>query len=247
MSFHEFLYPVGSFVGVVLVTWIIAHLLGSFFGRILKRGPPLIATHIKRLSWIFVWSIGILFALQQLGLRIDLLLLLVALFGGTMVLANKETLQNVASKYFSDVYIPFKLGDSIRVNDYAGRVIEINPISTILITDNEELISVPNGLFLREIMVNTTPHAWKEVTVPIIIGSELDLAEFESDVLKSCNKLKLHFDERFPPILTVRNKEQRSTELVLRLMVKDPGTKDTIVSVVNSKVGEIIEKMKRKK
>lgn len=190
---------------------------------------------------------GAIFALEQLGLRVDVLLLLLALLGAAMLIANRETLENLASKYFSDVYVPFKVGDSVRVRGYSGRVIEINPISTILMTEDEELVSIPNVIFIRDIVVNTTPHAWKEVTVPIVISEEIELAEFESEILKSCNKLKVHLDERFPPILTVKNREERSTMLMLTLMVKKPERKDVITSEINSKVAEIIEKMKRKK
>jgi small conductance mechanosensitive channel len=234
-------------LGVIFATWLIAHFLNSFLGRLLKRITPIVATHIRRLAWTFVWVLGILFALEQLGLRVDLLFLLVGLFGVAMIIANKEILEDLAAKYFSDVYIPFKVGDSIEVREYSGRVIEINPVSTILITDNEKLISIPNSIFLREIVLNTTPKAWKEVTVPIVIGSEVDLAEFESEILKSCNKLKLHLDERFPPILTIKKREQKSTELVLTLMVKEPERKDSIVSEINSRVAEIIEKLRHKK
>jgi small conductance mechanosensitive channel len=235
-------------VGIVAATWIVGRVVRVLIGRLLRHSAPLIAAHASRLAWIFVWVIGILFAVEQLpGLRIDLLLLLVGLIGAALVLANKDTLQNLASKYFSDVYVPFKVGDSIRVHDYSGKVIEINPISTILLTDGEELVSIPNSFFLHDVVVNTTPLAWKKVTIPIVIGSEIDLAEFESEVLKSSNKLKLHLDERFPPIVTVKSREERSTELLLTLMVKEPGMKDEIISEINSKIGEIIEKIRRKK
>ena len=190
---------------------------------------------------------GILFALGQVGLRLDVLLLLIGLLGAALLIASKDVLQNLASKYFSDVYIPFKVGDSIKVKEYSGKVIEINPMSTILMTDNEELVSIPNSIFIREMVVNVTPKAWKEVIIPILISDEINLAEFESEVLKSCNKLKLHLDERYPPILTVKNREQNSVELILTLMVKEPGRKDALISEINSKITEIIEKLQQKK
>ena len=100
----EFLYPIIAFVGVLLATWIIAHFLSALLGRLLKRITPIVAVHARRLTWIFIWSIGIILALEQLGLRVDLLLLLIGLFGAALVVANAETLRNLASKYFSDVY-----------------------------------------------------------------------------------------------------------------------------------------------
>jgi small conductance mechanosensitive channel len=241
------IYPIAAFLSVILATWLIAHFFSAFLGRLLRRTTPLVSAHVRRLAWIFIWLFGIILAVQQLGINTELLLLLIGIFGAGLVVANKDTLQNIASKYFSDVYIPFKVGDTIRVHDYSGKVIEVNPISTVLVTDNEELISIPNSFFLRDIVVNTTPSAWQEVTIPIVIGSDVDLVEFESEILKSCNKLKLHLDERFPPILTVKNREERSTQLLLTLMVKEPSRKDLIVSETNAKIAETIEKTKRKK
>ncbi len=241
------LYPIVSFAAIVLVTWIIARSLSAIIGRLFSRVAPLLAIHAKRIAWVSIWSIGIIFALEQLGLRIDLLLLIVGLLGAAAIVANVDTLRNLSSKYFSDAYVPFKVGDLIKVCGQSGKVIEINPMSTILLTENEELVSIPNSIFLREIVVNATPHVWKEVAIPIVIDSRIDLAEFESEVIKSCNKLRLHLDERFPPIITVKSREPKSTSLVLTLMIKDPDRKEGIISEVNLRVAEIIERMGRKR
>ena len=234
-----------SFVGIIVVTWLIAHFVGSFLGRILRIGPPLVLAHLRRLTLAIIWLMGILVALAQIGLHLEILLLLIGLAGVALAIANRETLENVASKYFADFYIPLKIGDSISIRGFSGKVIEINPISTVLITGDETLISVPNSLFLREIVVNSTPKAWKEVTIPILIRNDIPLAGFESNILKSCHKLKHLLDERFPPILAVKNRGTKTTELTLTLMIKEPEMKDVIISDVTGKVSEIKEGMKR--
>jgi small conductance mechanosensitive channel len=242
----EIITAVVSFAAILAVTWLIARLVSSFLGRMMSRAPPLVVAHIRRITVPFIWLIGILLALEQIGLRIEILLLLIALIGVVLAVANRETLENIASKYFADFYIPFKVGDSIVVRGYSGKVFEINPISTVLISENEDLISIPNSIFLKEVVVNSTPKAWKEVAIPIMISNDIPLASFESEVLHSCNKLKHHLDERFPPILTVKNREARTTELMLTLIIKEPEKKDAIVSTMTDKVKEIQERMKNK-
>jgi len=234
-----------SFAAIVVVTWLVTHFVGTFLTRILRSGPPLVSVHVRRLTLTFIWIVGILLALEQIGLRIEILLLLIAIIGVALAIANRETLENIASKYFADFYIPFKVGDSIAIHGYSGKVIEINPISTVLINDNEDLISVPNSLFLREVVVNSTPKAWKKVAIPIMISNDIPLPNFESDIIRSCNKLKHHLDERFPPIMTVKNRGDKTTELILTLMVKEPETKDAIVSAVTKKVAEVQDQMKK--
>jgi hypothetical protein len=85
------------------------------------------------------------------------------------------------------------------------------------------------------------------VIIPITIGSDIDLAEFESDVLKSVSKLKLHLDKRFPPVLTTKTRSPQSTELTLTVMLRRPEQRDAIVAEVNNRVTEIIESIKRTK
>ncbi len=240
------LYSSASFAAIIIVTAIIARLSKILIRGVLRTGVPLVTTHVQQIVQMIIWIIGILLALEHLGLRLDLLLVLLGLIGLGILIAMKDMLENVASKYFSDVYVPYKVGDNIKVENYSGKVIEINPISTILLTEGQELISIPNALFLRKIVVNISPLAWKEIIIPIVIGKEINLPEFESEVFKSCNKLKMYFDERFPPILSVRRRDDKSIELALTLMVKEADKKDAIIVEINQRVKEILESMKRK-
>ena len=94
--------------------------------------------------------------------------------------------------------------------------------------------------------MNTTPQAWKEIIIPISLEGKLDVAEFESLVMKSCNKLRLRLDERFPPILTIKSRSPQSTELQLTLMVREPGDKDSIIAEVNQRILSITADLRRK-
>lgn len=206
MDIFGILYTVSVFLIVILVTWLMARLISGIIARLLRRNTPLVAAHVKRLVSILIWVIGLLFGFEQIGMKVDLLLLFIALGGVAIIVAMKDALQNIASKYFSDVYIPFKVGDSIRVGGNSGKVIEINPMSTILISDKEEMVSVPNSMFLKMSIVNTTPQAWKEIAIPISINAEMDIAQFENDLMKKLNKMRINFDGRFPPTLAVKDR-----------------------------------------
>lgn len=241
MDIFGILYTVAAFLIVILVTWLIARLMSGIIARLLRRNTPLVAAHAKRLVSILIWVIGLLFGLEQIGIKVDLMFLLIALGGIAVIVAMKDALQNIASKYFSDVYVPFKVGDSIRIGGNSGKVIEINPMSTILISDKEEMVSIPNSMFLKMSVVNTTPQAWKEIAIPISISAEIDIAQFENDLMKKINKMRINFDERFPPTLAVKNRSERSMDLLLTLMIKDPSKKDMVIHEVNYKISETVQ------
>jgi len=90
--------------------------------------------------------------------------------------------------------------------------------------------------------VNTTPQAWRKVDIPIVIGNDVDFPVFESEVLKSVSKLRLHLDKRFPPVIT-RYQGAQSTELTLALTILRPEDRDTMVAEVNKRITAIIDAM----
>lgn len=227
----------------LLATWLVAWLLGLATHRSLMRSSPLIAAQGRRLVWIFVWVIGVLLALAEIGVNTEILLVAVGLCGVAFLLATRQPLENFAARYFSDVYLPFKLGDTIEAAGHSGKVIEINAMTTLLLTNSDTLVSLPNVILMREAVVNTTPQAWRELTIPIVLGGTANLAEFERALLQSLNKLRLRLDDRFPPILTTRVRSPQSTELTLTLMIRDPGDREAIVADVNQRVDEVLKSM----
>ncbi len=229
---------------IILLTWLIARLTSILIGRLTSSSKPLAAAQAKRVGWILVWAIGAILAIEQLGVQSDILLLVVGLFGVGVIVALRVPLENLGAKYFSDIYVPFKVGDSIMVSNYSGKVVEINSLCTILLSEkNDQLLSIPNSILVRDVVTNSTPLAWKEVTIPIAIGNSTDLATFESEVLKSVNKLKLRLDKRFPPVLTTKSRSPQSTDLVLTVMIRSPEERDAIANEINKLVAEIIQKM----
>lgn len=242
---YDVINKIVVFAVIVAATAIIAKVLSLLIRGAFKTWVPAVRTNVQRVVSISIWVGGLIFAIEQLGLRTDLFLLILGLLGVATLLAIKDTLENIGAKYFSDVYVPFKVGDIIRVGNSAGKVIEINPITTVLLTDDKRLVSVPNTAFVREKVVNMTPRIWKEILVPIAINGTIDLPEFESEVLKACHKMRRYLDARFPPVLTVKGRGKRYVNLVLTLMVKDSSKKNEIISNVNQKISEIEDKMMR--
>jgi small conductance mechanosensitive channel len=246
LSINDVLVPVITFAAIIVITGIVAYFAGIVVRGLLRTSAPMVARQAHRGVWALVWIVGILLAVEQTGLRVDFLLLMLGLGGVALLLALRAPLENLSARYFSDVYAPFNIGDTISLGDLSGKIIVINPMSTVLLTDAEHLVSIPNSTLLREAVVNTTPQAWKKIVIPISIDGKLDVAKFESLVLKSCNKLRLRLDERFPPILTVNSRSPQSTELQLNLMVREPEDKASVIAEMNQRIAAVVGSMKRK-
>jgi small conductance mechanosensitive channel len=230
------------FAAIILaLTWLVAWIAGLVISGLMRQSAPQVAAGARRLGQVVVWLVGILLAVQQAGVSIGILLVVVGLFAIAAIIALRIPLENFGAKYFSDVYSPFKVGDSIQVGDYSGKVIEINAMTTVLLSEDDRLIALPNSLLLKETLVNASPQAWKELTIPISLPGNLDIAPLESEILKSLAKLRLRLDKRFPPVLATKARTAQSTDLVLTVMIRRPEEREALLLEVNKRVHDAIQ------
>jgi small-conductance mechanosensitive channel len=237
-----FVAPVLPALVIILLTALLAWVGGFVVGRLMVLSTPQVGIAARRLTMVVIGLIGGVLALQALGLSPDVLLLVIFLLGVTVLVALREPLGNYGAKWFSDLYTPFKVGDTITVQGHSGKVIEINPMTTVLLSEQEQLVSVPNELMIREVVVNTSPQAWKEVVIPISFGGNVDLPTFESELFKSLAKLRTRLDARFPPVLTTKSRSATTTDLTLTLMLRRPEDRDPITVEANKRATEVLER-----
>jgi len=242
----DIIYKVVIFFAILLVTWAIVIIVDRVLKKILIGTYPAVSASIRRFISIFLWLLGILVALSQIGLTLEILLVIITITGIGAIVASRDVIENIIAKYFSDAYIPFNKGDTIRMGNYEGEVIEINPIATVLLNEKGEMISIPNSKFMKEITVNLSPAAWKKVVIPISLPAGLNIAEFENSLLRYMYRIKHLLDEHFQPLLTVKSKTSSSYELALTFMVNDKNKREQVVNQVNMKIMEIIEELRRK-
>lgn len=241
-----FITPALYFVATIVATWVVSKIVNILIRRTLKFLPPLILAHAQKASSIIIWTVGILFAITRLGLSIEVVILLIALGGIALIIAMRDILANIASKYFSDFYVPYKLGDRISIAGYTGSVMEINPIVTVLLTDDNKLVSIPNSYFINNIAVNETREAWKEIIIPVHVDKELDISEVEAEILKRLIKLRSQLDERMPPVVNVKKLSSAGADLEVILKIKSPMQKSKIAEEANRRIMEALEEVKTK-
>ena len=174
--------PAALLIGaaVVAFTLMFAGLVGRGVRRLLaRRGLPLgtqfAAAKIVRYTLI---AIGLLAAINSMGLRLD------ALLAASAVLAVGIGfgLQNIAQNFVSGVILlveqPVRKGDFIRVGDAVGEIEDIGLRATRVITRDEVTIIVPNSSLISDPVINhsrptTNLRIW--VSVGVAYGSDTQL------------------------------------------------------------------------
>jgi len=88
----------------------------------------------------------VLAAIDQLGVNVTSLMVIISAAGLAIGLALKDSLSNFASGVMIIVFRPFKIGDFISVSGVSGVVDEIGMFCTLMHTGDNQRIIVPNSV-----------------------------------------------------------------------------------------------------
>ncbi len=238
---YQFAYEVFTFILIIIVTAILATISRTLIDKGMKSSNPYLVARIQQYMFIFIWVIGIIFGLKQIGISTDILILLIGLTGIGFIVSALYVLQNFVSRSFLNLQMQYKVGDIISINNYTGKVIEITELNTVLLDENGKLIAVPNVQFLKEIWVNSSVTAGYEMTIPVVINKDIDAVNFEKELLYSIKKLHNYFKKE--PIITSKV-DEKTTELSLILYLKDPEKKNIVSVEINDKINKLLFRMR---
>lgn len=227
---------------IVLLFWVLAdttvRLLQEFNQDIHLLPSTSIVMMIARM---LIMSVGVLVALQTLGISVLPIITALGIGGLAISLALKDTLENV----FAGLQIIFsrqiRLGDYIRLeNGQEGYATDIGWRNTVIKQASDNLLIVPNNKLATNMVINfSQPGTRMSVSVPCTVAFTNDLVRVEAialavatDVLKDIETVvseftpKVRFSEytdlgvRFKVMFQVQNYSSQYTlthEFIKRL------------------------------
>lgn len=131
---------------------------------------------------ILIFGAMFIVAIGKLGISIAPFIAAVGAVFLTAGLALQGTVANFAAGISLIITRPFKIGDTISINNVYGIVEEIKLAYTTLRTEDEELITVPNKNMIGEVLVNSFHYRIVESSVGI---SYRDDAEKAIEIIKN--------------------------------------------------------------
>lgn len=123
-----------------------------------------------------VFGAMIVVAIGKLGISIAPFIAAVGAVFLTAGLAIQGSVANFAAGISLVISRPFKVGDTILINNIYGEVEEIKLAYTTLRTEDEELITVPNKNMIGEVIVNSFKYRIVESTVGISYHDDISQA-----------------------------------------------------------------------
>lgn len=169
-----------------LIVALIVYFVGSF---LIKWGIRLITKMLEKskvdrslysfltsIVNVVAWFLLIIVIVSILGIETSSFIALFASAGVAIGMALSGTLQNFAGGVMILLFKPFKVGDFIEAQGYAGVVKEIQIFNTIIRTGDAQIIIIPNGGLSTGTMKNSTAEQYRRVDLEFqfAYGSDVD-------------------------------------------------------------------------
>ena len=176
---------IGAIVALVIGLWLIGWVLKLTKRGMTKAGvddslKPFLISLIGGLLKVML-AISIM---SMLGIAMTSFIAILGAAGLAVGMALSGTLQNFAGGVMILLFKPFKVGDFIEAQGYAGVVKEIQIFITILTTGDNKTIIIPNGGLSNGAMINFSTQATRRVDWVFGIGYGDDLKKAKG-LLKS--------------------------------------------------------------
>ena len=174
----------GMEFGKNIIVAIIVYLVGkyviskvtSLFRALLKSRnvEPSLATFFDNLVTICLYLVLAIAIIGILGFETSSFVALFASAGVAVGLALSGTLQNFAGGVMILLFRPFRVGDVIEAQGFAGCVKQIQIFNTVLCTVDNQTIIIPNGGLSTGSIKNysTQPHRRVDINVEVAYGTK---------------------------------------------------------------------------
>ena len=188
---------------LIVVFWLAAKTKRLLFDRFLKDTglDRSLQYAIAQIVSNMVLIVGVFVVLENTGIHLGAL----TVFAGAAGVGIGFGLQNIASNFISGLVIlaerPISIGDRIEVAGVAGQVAEIRARSTVILTNDNIAMIVPNKEFIDSTVTNWTygdPRVRFRIPVGVAYGS--DVARVREALLAAARENPNTLDEPPPNV-----------------------------------------------
>jgi small conductance mechanosensitive channel len=166
-----------------------------------------------------VFIIGILIALSQLGISVGPVLAGLGIAGIIIGFALQDTLANFASGMMILVYRPYDVGDLVDAGGEFGTVTDMNLVSTVILTIDNQTLVVPNNLIWRGVIRNVTAQKNRRIDMTFGISYDDDIPKAER-VLKEIIDAHDKVLDDPEPMIKLHTLGESSVDFIVRPWVK---------------------------
>lgn len=159
-----------AFMALAVFAYIVSILVRAILVRV-KSVSKLMERFLSLAAFWLILVVGFAFILVSFGLSLGPIL---AIMGGAsfvIAFALQETLGNFAAGLMILIYRPFDRGERITAANVDGHVRDVNLTSTMLITPDYQLVTIPNSKVWNDVIFNATQLGRRRIDLDFVIES----------------------------------------------------------------------------
>jgi small conductance mechanosensitive channel len=166
-------------IGAWMIKWVKKLIL-----KMLERSKvdTTLYTFLISIVNVVLWFTLIIIIISILGIETSSFIALFASAGVAIGMALSGTLQNFAGGVMILLFKPFKVGDYIEAQGFAGTVKEIQIFNTILLTNDAQTIIIPNGGLSTGTMKNYSKSPYRRVDLDFQFAYGTDLQKVKQAI-----------------------------------------------------------------
>ena len=235
--------------GLKVLLAIVIYIIGIWIIRMVKRGlakwfdarktDKTVASFVSSFTSVALTILLIVLTISTLGVNTTSLAALLAGGGVALGMALSGTLQNFSGGLLILAFKPFKVGDFIEAQGYAGTVTEMSIVSTKLTLPDNRSVTIPHGPLANGNINNYSRNPLRRLEWKVNMAYGTDATACEAKLVEIAKSVDLILDSTTPgamdPFATVSGLGDSSVEIMLRAWARGENYWDAFFSV-NDKI-----------
>ena len=224
------------FSALVIIKWT------SIFINNTGRKYELDATLIQVINELIkytVYAFAVTLVLNEIGINITAIAVSLGIVGIAVGFAARDTISNFISGLFVLGDKSFKVGDIIEISNQRGKVFKMGFRVTKLITPENNIITIPNSNFSKNVHVNHTPLEEKRVDLRVTIPYSVKIEKIVKSFEDLTSGFKWALDEPKADVI-INELSDTGIKATLSLWVDDPWKVAEYRSIIAGKIGPLL-------
>jgi len=240
-----FSYPILKDIIVTIIILIASFLIikwASMFinntGKKFESDQTLIQV-INELIKYTVYAFAVTLILNEIGINITAIAVSLGIVGIAVGFAARDTISNFIAGLFVLGDKSFKVGDIIEISNQKGKVMIMGFRVTKLVTPDNNIITIPNSNFSKNVHINHTPLEEKRVDLDVTIPYSVDIEDITKSFDELTSGFKWALDEPKANV-NINELSDIGIKATLSVWVDDPWKVADYRSIIAKKIGPLL-------
>jgi small conductance mechanosensitive channel len=177
-----------------LIAAIAIFYIGRTIARLIARGlrrlmvsrsvDPILETFVGTLVYWTLMAFIVIATITQIGVKTASLIALIGAAGIAVGLAMQGSLANFAAGVLIVIFRPYRVGDWIEAAGTSGSVVQVQLLTTELVSADNRRIIVPNRQIMDSIITNYSALATRRIDLVFGVGYDHDIEKVRDTIRK---------------------------------------------------------------